>query len=47
MNNTMLINIYLATIEFKIQTKQTRRTETESWIGECFDGCQIGGVVRE
>ena len=32
MNNIMAINTYLSTIEFKKQTKQTRRTESESWI---------------
>ena len=43
----MAKNTNLSTIESKKQTKQRRRTDTESWIGECFDGCQIGGVVRE
>ena len=32
MNNKMAINTYLSTTESKKQTKQTRRTETESWI---------------
>ena len=37
-------NTYLLIIESKKQTKQTRRTEIESWIHrECFDGCQMGG----
>ena len=31
MNNKMAINTYLSTIESKKQTKQTRRTETESF----------------
>ena len=31
MNDKIAINTYLSTIEFKNQTKQTRRTETESW----------------
>ena len=43
MNNKMAINTYLSTIESKIQTKQTRRTETESWIRRAFCGCQMGG----
>ena len=33
---------YIATIESKKQTKQTR-TERESWIWRAFDGCQMGG----
>ena len=32
MNNKMEIKTYLSTTESKKQTKQTRRTETESWI---------------
>ena len=32
MNDKMQINSYLSTTESKKQTKQTRRTETESWI---------------
>ena len=32
MNNKMAINMCLSTIESKNQTKQTRKTETESWI---------------
>ena len=32
MINKIAISKYLSTIEFKIQTKLTRRTETESWI---------------
>ena len=32
MNNKVAINTYLSTIESKTQTKQTRNTETESWI---------------
>ena len=43
MNNKMVINTYLSTIESKKQTKQTRRTETESWIQRAFDSCQMGG----
>ena len=30
--NKIAKNIYLSTIESKKQTKQTRRTETESWV---------------
>ena len=44
MNDKMAKNTYLSTIESKKQTKQTRRTETESWIQKVFDSCQIGGV---
>ena len=36
MNNKMAIYTYLSTIEPKNQTKQTRRTETESWIWRAF-----------
>ena len=43
MNNKMPKNTYISTIESKKQTKQTRRTEKESYIGEHFDGCQMGG----
>ena len=32
MNHKMAINTYLSTIASKKQTKETRRTETESWI---------------
>ena len=32
----MAINIYLSTSDSKKQTKQTRRTETESWIQREF-----------
>ena len=43
MNSKMAINSYLSTIESKKQTKQTRRTETKSWIQTVFfDGCQMG-----
>ena len=35
-NNKMAINTYLSTIESKKQTKQTRRTKTESWIWRVF-----------
>ena len=36
MNNKMAINTYLSTIESKKQTKQTKRTEIESWIQRAF-----------
>ena len=36
MNNKMAINTYISRIEAKKQTKQTRRTETESWIWRAF-----------
>ena len=36
MNKKMAINTYLSTTESKKQTKQTRRTETESWIWRAF-----------
>ena len=36
MNNKMAINTYLSTTESKKQTKQTSRTETESWIKRVF-----------
>ena len=54
MNNKMAINTYLSTIESKKQTKQTRRTETESWIQRAFrwlpDGSgvwRMGKEIRE
>ena len=47
MNNKMAKNTNISTIESKKQTKQRRRTETESWIGECFDDCQMGGSIGE
>ena len=47
MNNKMAINTYLSTIESKKQTKQTRRTETESLIwggfGRLPDGQEVWG----
>ena len=36
MNNKMAINIYLSPIELKKQTKQTRKTESESCIQRAF-----------
>ena len=36
MKNKMAKNTYLSTIKSKKQTKQTRRTETESWIQRAF-----------
>ena len=36
MNNKVAINTYLSTIESKKQTKQTTRTETESWKQRVF-----------
>ena len=36
MNNKMAKNSNLLTIDSKKQTKQTRRTETESWIWRAF-----------
>ena len=36
MNNKMAKNIYISTIDSKKQTKQIRRTETESWIQRAF-----------
>ena len=51
MNNKMVINTYLSTIESKKQTKQTRRTETESWTQRAFfmvpDGKGCGGIGEE
>ena len=35
-NNKMAINTHLSTTEFNKQTKQTRRTEIESWIRRVF-----------
>ena len=36
MSNKMAIAIYLSAIESKKQTKQTRRTETDSWMQRAF-----------
>ena len=36
MNNKIAKNTNLSTIESKKLTKQTRRTETESWISKAF-----------
>ena len=36
MNNKMAKNTNISTIESKKQTKQRRRTETESWIQKVF-----------
>ena len=36
MNNKMEKNTNLTTIDSKKQTKQTRRTETESWLQRVF-----------
>ena len=51
MNNKMAKNTYLSTIESKKQTKQTRRTETESWVWTLFswlpDGRVLGGMDVE
>ena len=44
MNNKQAKNTCLLTVESKKQTKQTRRTETETWTGEHFDGCQMGEI---
>ena len=38
----MATNIYLSTIVYKKQTKQTSRTETESHIWRSFGGLSVG-----
>ena len=43
-NNKMSKNTNISTIEYKKQTKQTRKTEQNHEYGECFDGCQMGGA---
>ena len=43
MNNKMIINAYLSTIESKKQTKQTR-TETNHRYREHFANCQVGDM---
>ena len=45
MNNSVAKKC-LSTIESKKQTKQVRRTETESWTQKGFDGWQIGEGCR-
>ena len=47
MNNKMAINISLSTIEYKKQTKQTRRMETESWPWRTFRWLPDGRGVGE
>ena len=51
MNNKMAKNTNLSTIESNKQTKQTRRTETESWKWKMFgwlpDGRGYGGMGEE
>ena len=47
MNNKMAMNTYLSTIESKKQTKQTRRTETESWIQRGLEGRECGRIGEE
>ena len=42
MNIKMTINSQLSTIESKIQTKETSRTETESQIQRSFGGLLVG-----
>ena len=45
MNIKMEINSQLSVIESEKQTKQTSRTETESWrYGDHLEGYQLGGV---
>ena len=49
MNNKMAINTHLSTIECKKQTKQTKRTEIESWTQMVArqEGCRgMGKEVR-
>ena len=47
----MAISMYLSTTESKTQTKQTRTTETESWIQSTFwwlpDGRRLKNTNRE
>ena len=43
----MADDINLTTIESKKPIKQTRRTETESWIQRVFVGCQWEWGVGE
>ena len=45
MNNKMAINTHLSTIESRKQTKQTGRTEIESWIWRAFSWLPYRGLV--
>ena len=47
MNNKMAINVYLSITELKKQTKQTRRTETESWIQSVLMVVRCKGALGE
>ena len=51
MNNIVSINTFLSTVESKKQTKQIKRTETESWIPRAFwwlpDGGKYSGMDEE
>ena len=42
MNYKMAKNTYLSTIKSKKQTKQTKRTETGSWIQGAFGWLPVG-----
>ena len=46
MNNKMAINTYLSTIESKKQTEKTSEQRQNHGYGECFYGCQKGGVCE-
>ena len=47
MNIKMAINSQLSKIESKKQTKQTSRTETESWMWRSYGGLSVGRGKRE
>ena len=42
----MAINTYLSTIESKKQTEKTSEQRQNHGYGECFYGCQKGGVCE-
>ena len=47
MNNKMAINTYLPTIESKNKLSKQAEERQNHGQRECFDGCQMGGELRE
>ena len=47
MNNKMAVNTYLSTIESKNKLSKQEEQRQNHGYRECFDGCQMGGGVKE
>ena len=47
MKNKMAINMYLSTIESKNKLSGQEEQKQNHGYRECFDGCQMGGGVKE